>query len=305
MTLLAHFPAYRVLTASALALSIAPAALAQSANPAAATAQATPTATLPPENAPAPTARAPVAPSAPAPAPAPTAANENPDAYLDADFPNAARLEVAPPVASASRSERAAPDGQRSRIVYTDTGYEEPRERKPQGPKATERGPFLVGVADLLIAADYYTIVGGGIGAGTFLGKRFRVAGTLSAPLDFTASTRGDVDSPEAVFGANAGVALVRRNVFALSLAADVTTTNSSDLGWNVGIAMPLDWVTRSGFRIGIMPSIFQNFGTSGNLDCDDYDYDYETGRSYCSGGGTARPETGVHLQANIGFTLK
>ncbi len=225
------------------------------------------------------------------------------DSYLDADFPEAKSLSVEPPVAgNAPRPHtwNASPANDGSSYPSAYEASERPADTQPL---AVERGPFIAAVGDIVLN-DYYSLVGVGVTAGGYLAKRLRLAGYISAPFGFEAENdygpyNVAVDEPKVMLGGTFGVALVRRRVFTLSVAADVSTTNSSDLGWNVGVALPLEWVTRSGFRIGVTPSLVQNIGSSEALRCNQ-DYDVVSCTDD-SGPGAM----GFHLQVGIGMTLK
>jgi hypothetical protein len=239
-------------------------------------------------------------------APANAAASTD-DGYLDADFPEAKSLSVEPPIVGAPRARRASPT-EDAPSSYPSAG-DARKAPEPTGPLAVERGPFVLAVNDVLVN-DYFSLIGIGVSAGGYLAKRLRVAAYLSSPFEFNAEANdadygADVKKPKVLFGGTLGLALVRRRVFTLSLAADVSTTNSSDLGWNIGAAVPLEWVTRSGFRVGVTPSLVQNVGSSGALECENV-WDDDTYTDRCIGTeGTASPAMGLHLQAGIGMTFK
>ncbi len=230
------------------------------------------------------------------------------DSYLDADFPEAKSLSVEPPVvgnAPRAHAQNASPANGGGSYP---TAYEASEQPADTQPLAVERGPFIAAVGDIVLN-DYYSLVGVGVSAGGYLAKRLRLTGYISAPFGFEAEHdyglyEVAVDEPKVMFGGTFGIALVRRRVFTLNLAADVSTTNSSDLGWNVGVAMPLEWVTRSGLRFGATPGLFQNIGSSGALDCSEVYVDGEY-VNHCTDGGTAEPAMGFHLQVGIGMTLK
>jgi hypothetical protein len=229
------------------------------------------------------------------------------DSYLDADFPEANSLTVEPPVVGNAPRPQAwnassANDG--SSYPTADESSEPPNTQ----PLAVERGPFIGAVGDIVLN-DYYSLVGVGVTAGGYLAKRLRLTGYISAPFGFEAEHDYglydvDVDEPKVMFGGTFGIALVRRRVFTLNVAADVSTTNSRDLGWNVGVALPLEWVTRGGLRFGATPGLFQNIGSSGALDCSEVYVDGEY-VNHCTDGSTAEPAMGFHLQVGIGMTLK
>ena len=222
------------------------------------------------------------------------------DSYLEADFPEAKSVEVEPPLVSEGRRRRS--------TSYSDSSYSgsgdkdwrpEKRPKKPAGPPVTERGPFVAGALDVTFVSDRYTLSALGVTGGTYVGGRLRLAGLVGVPIDFDSSAMGmGLEDPRVLFGGSLGVALVRRPSFALSLSADVSTTDSRDLGWNLGIGLPLEWVTRRGFRVGFTPSLLRNVGGVGISTC--YD-DYDGG--YCTSDSSSH--SGIQLQGSIGMVFR
>ncbi len=253
-------------------------------------------------------APAPAAPTAApdAAAPAPAASEANPDAYLDADFPNAGSEPVEPPVAGPPRPFASARTSEQPVPTYV---YHDAREPEPRafGPKVVERGPFLLGTLDAMTIDSRYDLVSLGITGGVFFADRLRATITIAAPFSFDVDSdaRPLIDDPHVLFNGTFGFALVRRHAFAMSLVADVSTTDSTDLGWNVGASLPLEWVAKKGFRFTVMPGLLENIGASDDLSCDYATYDGTGAYSGCaSNGGTSDAQIGLHLQISAGYTF-
>lgn len=227
------------------------------------------------------------------------------DSYLDADFPNAKSVEVEPPVVSEGRRRRSRSyaGSSSSDARYSGSGDKdwrpEKRPKKPTGPSVPERGAFVAGALDVLFVSDRYTLTALGVTGGTYVGGRLRLAGLVGFPIDFDRDGTSELDKPRVLFGGSLGVALVRRASFALSLSADVSTTELRDYGWNLGIGMPLEWVTKRGFRVGFIPTLLQNVGSAGASECYiDYGNEYCTSTSSSSRGG-------LQLQGSIGMVFR
>jgi hypothetical protein len=118
--------------------------------------------------------------------------------------------------------------------------------------------------------------VGGEFGA--YLVKRVRLAGRLIFPLEslhdesgasppFGEQTKSS-DSPIFLYSASVGVVATSSRSFVLSPGVSFLRSDVSDYGTFIGVSLPFEWVTASGFRLGTEVNIGRAFGGVQRLEC-------------------------------------
>ncbi|HEY0463052.1 MAG TPA: hypothetical protein VGC79_02535 [Polyangiaceae bacterium] len=243
-------------------------ASAQSSPPAAAFPAPPPAAAAPATNAPAasaeaaapppPAAVAPAAaPSAPAPAPAP------PVTYPAPAYPYPAPYPYPPPPAG---------------YPY---GYYYPPPPPPPPPPPL-RYPDDAAVAStpffdaIVVAADWQNRVSQSVNlgaqAGLYLAGRVRLTAKIAFPTEGTGDQQADFGSgskpPSFFYAFSAGFAVLRTPTFVLSPGLLFARTDVSDYGTMLGLSLPLDWVTKSGLRLGLEGGIGRAFGGQRSITC-------------------------------------
>lgn len=160
---------------------------------------------------------------------------------------------------------------------------------------AAQNSPFF----DVIIAGfdfdhRYGYFLNPGLQVGGFLGGRVRVAvrglmvnddlndqGDLySGTDDYTTSSYYNVrpvQSPWLVYGASVGVAVASSTTFVASPGLVIMRSNENDYGSSVGLALPFDWSTPSGMRIGFEVDLGRSFGGTVHGVC--------TSGTYCTSG--------------------
>lgn len=170
---------------------------------------------------------------------------------------------------------------------YPPSGYETapPPKPKPKRPPhdAASRSPFFDALAGAVVEGnrfDDFLLTGGE--AGLFVADRLRLSARLltflsqnsdSYPSGALSSGYEPVDSkpPSILWGGSAGFAVVSASGFLLSPGILFMRTDVSDYGSFLGVNVPLEWVYRSGFRIGFEIALGRSFGGTVIQECYTY----------------------------------
>jgi hypothetical protein len=187
--------------------------------------------------------------------------------------------------------------------------WPEDLDKPPPPPKATpsilDWGPYFSGAVWGQDAATY-AIAGLGVSAGATFARRLHAVVTMAFPVGVSARVVGrepPYKKPDMMIGARLGGTVIATRTFGLGAAAIASTTTSPDLGWNVGVAVPLDWVTHTGFRFGLSLGLMRTFGSSSLLACGGA---YDDRGNYVQDCSTNRQnDLGVDAQAHAGFNFK
>ena len=95
-----------------------------------------------------------------------------------------------------------------------------------------------------------------GAEAGVYVAGRGRLTAKIAFPTDSVGDQQADFGSgsrpPSLFYAFSAGFAIVRTPTFALSPGLMFARTDVSDYGSMFGLSLPLDWVTKSGLRLGL-----------------------------------------------------
>jgi hypothetical protein len=142
--------------------------------------------------------------------------------------------------------------------------------------------PFLDATIGSVSLKERFTgILVGSVQFGTFIARRVRVAGRLGVfmseaevenygidglPSGFDV-TEGD-ERPTVLGSASLGYAVVHGEGFALSPSLSAVVSDVGAYGVGVGLALPFEWVSRSGMRIGFEIAGFRATGGSVRARC-------------------------------------
>ncbi|MEI9937731.1 MAG: hypothetical protein WDO69_10980 [Pseudomonadota bacterium] len=137
----------------------------------------------------------------------------------------------------------------------------------------------------IVVAADWQhrfsQAVNLGAQAGVYVAGRLRLTAKIAFPTESTGDWEEDFGSdakaPSFFYAFSAGFALVRTPSFAMSPGLMFARTDVADYGSMVGLSLPLDWVTKSGLRLGLEGGLGRALGgrspvscsTPGAADCD------------------------------------
>jgi len=142
-----------------------------------------------------------------------------------------------------------------------------------------------------------------GAQAGVYVAGRLRLTAKIAFPTESLGDQQADFGSgaknPSLFYAFSAGFAALRTPTFVMSPGLMVARTDVSDYGTMLAFSLPLDWVTKSGLRLGLEGAFGRALGgrsavncsTPGSADCNQRPK-YET-----------RPSgTALWLQFHIGF---
>jgi hypothetical protein len=116
-----------------------------------------------------------------------------------------------------------------------------------------------------------------------FAVDRIRLGARLQAPIDEPRDDFGsdgrvlsndgsfqpiDSEAPVVVYGGSVGVALIDLPGFVMSPGIYVLRSDVADYGTMLGFALPFEWVTRRGMRVGFDFGIVRSFGGEVQQQC-------------------------------------
>jgi hypothetical protein len=216
--------------------------------------------------------------SPPAPAAAPSSAPPPPPPLATAPPP------VPPPVAYPAPYAYPPPPGYAYGYYYPPLAAIAPAPLPPPrfaDDAAVRSSPFFDAI---IVAADWQhrfsQAVNLGAQAGVYVAGRLRVSAKIAFPTEGSQDQEADFGSgaktPSFFYASSAGFAAVRTPSFAMSPGLMFARTDVSDYGTMLGFSLPLDWVTRSGLRLGLEGGFGRAFGgrrassclTPGAADC-------------------------------------
>lgn len=169
---------------------------------------------------------------------------------------------------------------------------------------AVSSTPFFDAV---IVAADFQNhisqSVSVGAQAGVFVAGRARLTAKIAFPTEGLGDQQADFGSeaknPSFFYAFSAGVAALRTPTFVMSPGVMLARTDVSDYGTMLGLSLPLDWVMKSGLRLGLEGGLGRAFGGRRAVTCD------TPGASDCSGQPKyedRKAGTALWLQFQIGF---
>ncbi|MEI9950083.1 MAG: hypothetical protein WDO74_14205 [Pseudomonadota bacterium] len=226
---------------------------------------APPAAAFPPPAEAAPANAAPAPPAAPAPqaAPAPPAAATTSPPGPPGAYPAPYPYPYPPP-----------PPG----YAY---GYYYPPPPLPPAPPplrfpddaAVSSSPFFDAI---VVAADWQhrvsEAVSLGAQAGVYIAGRVRLTAKIAFPTESVGDQQLDFESatkvPSFFYAFSVGFAAVRTPTFVMSPGLMLARTDVSDYGTMVGVDLPLDWVMKSGLRLGLEGGLGRAFGGRSAVSC-------------------------------------
>lgn len=137
---------------------------------------------------------------------------------------------------------------------------------------AARHSPFINAVAGGTTIANHFdssAYLGAEVGA--FFDSRIRVSARALFPFGVTQGAPDVLSNPEflptlsekpaLIYGAGAGVALFSGQSFVLSLQANYQRTDVGDFGHMLALAVPFEWVTKTGLRVGFEGGVLRAFG--------------------------------------------
>jgi hypothetical protein len=142
--------------------------------------------------------------------------------------------------------------------------------------------PFLdAAIGTISLNERYVGILVGSVQFGTFIARRVRVAGRIGVFMsDAEVENYGieglpggvevadEEERPTALASASVGYAVVHGEGFALSPSLAVVTSDVGAYGVGLGLALPFEWVSRSGMRIGFEIGGFRATGGTVRARC-------------------------------------
>ena len=161
-------------------------------------------------------------------------------------------------------------------------GYYYPPLPLPPPPPPPLRFPDDAAVAStpffdaIVVAADWQHRVSQavtlGAQAGVYVAGRVRLTAKIAFPTESIGDQQADFGSgtrpPSFFYAFSAGVVLVRTPTFAMSPGLMFARTDVGNYGSMLGVSLPLDWVTKSGLRLGLEGGLGSAFGGQGALNC-------------------------------------
>jgi hypothetical protein len=138
---------------------------------------------------------------------------------------------------------------------------------------AVSSSPFFDAV---VLVADWQHRVSDSVNlgaqAGAYVGGRVRVTAKIAFPTEGMGDREADFGSgskdPSFFYAFSAGFAAVRTPTFVLSPGLMFARTDVADYGTMLGLALPLDWVTKSGLRLGLEGGFGRAFGGRRSVPC-------------------------------------
>jgi len=128
----------------------------------------------------------------------------------------------------------------------------------------------------IVVAADWQhrfsEAVNLGAEAGVYVAGRGRLTAKIAFPIESVGDQQADLGSgsrpPSFFYAFSAGFAVVRTPTFALSPGLMFARTDVGDYGSMLGLSFPLDWVTKSGLRLGLEAGVGNAFGGRSPVNC-------------------------------------
>jgi hypothetical protein len=128
----------------------------------------------------------------------------------------------------------------------------------------------------IVVAADWQhrfsESVNVGAQAGVYVAGRARLTAKIAFPTEGTADEQVDFGSgakaPSFFYAFSAGFAALRTPTFVMSPGLMLARTDVGDYGTMVGFGLALDWVTRSGLRLGLEGGLGRAFGGRTAVSC-------------------------------------
>ena len=136
----------------------------------------------------------------------------------------------------------------------------------------------------ILVTADWKNRISESVSigaqAGVFVARRVRLTAKIAFPTEGWGDQEADFGSgaknPSLFYAFSAGYAAVSLPTFVMSPGLMLGRTDVGDYGTMLGLSVPLDWVMRSGLRLGLEGGLGRAFGgqrviacnTPGSADC-------------------------------------
>lgn len=127
-----------------------------------------------------------------------------------------------------------------------------------------------------MVAADWQNrfseAVNLGAQAGVYVAGRARLTAKIAFPTEGMGDQQvdfgGGAKAPSFFYAFSAGFAALRTPTFVLSPGLMFARTDVSDYGSMIGFSVPLDWVTKSGLRLGLEGGLGRAFGGRSAVNC-------------------------------------
>jgi len=105
-----------------------------------------------------------------------------------------------------------------------------------------------------------------------YVAKRLRLTAKIAFPTEGMGDQSSDFGSgtkaPSFFYAFSVGFAAVRTPSFVMSPGLMLARTDVGDYGTMVGFALPFDWVTKSGLRLGLEGGLGRAFGGRSRVEC-------------------------------------
>jgi len=124
----------------------------------------------------------------------------------------------------------------------------------------------------ILVAADWKNriseSVSVGAQAGVFVARRVRLTAKIAFPTDQAEDFGSGTKNPSIIYAFSAGYAAVSLPTFVMSPGLMLARTDVGDYGTMLGLSVPLDWVMKSGLRLGLEGGLGRAFGGQRVISC-------------------------------------
>ncbi|HKO47535.1 MAG TPA: hypothetical protein VJV79_07425, partial [Polyangiaceae bacterium] len=147
-----------------------------------------------------------------------------------------------------------------------------PRLRLPVD-AAVRSTPFFDAI---VVAADWQHRISDSVSlgaqAGVYVARRLRLTAKIAFPTESIGDQQADfgagAKAPSFFYAGSIGFAAVRTPTFVMSPGVMLARTDVGDYGTMMGVALPFDWVTRSGLRLGLEGAFGRAFGGRRSTPC-------------------------------------